>query len=160
LGENSSLAWKTANTATTGTGSIFDGPSNSSNMNNANHPAAQFCEGLIISGYGDWYLPARDELEICYFNLKPSTDLNTTASGANGYSVPIRSTDYTTTVPAQTASVDFQAGGSEAFENQNYWASTAFSATNGWILDFQTGVQSNTQKISTLYVRAIRRVPV
>jgi hypothetical protein len=45
-GENSSKQWKTSNTTTAGTSSVIDGPTNSSNMNNASHPAAQFCEGL------------------------------------------------------------------------------------------------------------------
>jgi hypothetical protein len=36
------------------------------------HPAAQFCVNLSIGGFTDWYLPARYELDIAYFNLKPS----------------------------------------------------------------------------------------
>ena len=47
------LQWKTANTTTAGTTSSFDGAANSANMNNASHPAAQFCEGLSIGGYTD-----------------------------------------------------------------------------------------------------------
>ena len=49
-GESSSKQWKTSNTSTAGTSSVIDGPTNSSNMNNATHPAAQFCEGLSIGG--------------------------------------------------------------------------------------------------------------
>jgi hypothetical protein len=72
------LQWKTTNTTTAGTTSSFDGAANSANMNNASHPAAQFCEGLSIGGYTDWYLPARYELEIAYYNLKPTTGSNNT----------------------------------------------------------------------------------
>ena len=54
---------------------------NSTNMNNASHPAAQFCEGLTIGGFSDWYMPARNELEICYYNLKPTTQNNNTGGG-------------------------------------------------------------------------------
>ena len=50
--------WKTTQTTTSGTSSVIDGPTNSSNMNNATHPAAQFCEGLTIGGFSDWYMPA------------------------------------------------------------------------------------------------------
>ena len=45
-GENSSKMWKTTRTNTSGTSSVIDGPTNSSNMNNSSHPAAEFCEGL------------------------------------------------------------------------------------------------------------------
>jgi phage terminase large subunit-like protein len=69
-GENSSKQWKTSNTSTAGTSSVIDGPTNSSNMNNASHPAAQFCEGLTIGTFSDWYMPAKNELEVCYFNLQ------------------------------------------------------------------------------------------
>jgi hypothetical protein len=152
--------WKTANTATTNTGSVIDGKTNSSNMNNALHPAAQFCESLSIGGYGDWYMPARDELEVIYFNLKPSTQSNTTSSGANLNAVPSRASNYTTGDPSQSSVVLFQTGGAEAFETEFYWASTQFSTTNGWIQNFNDGEQSNVQKLSTTYVRAVRRVAI
>ena len=76
--ENTNKQWKTSDTSTTGTSSVIDGPTNSSNMNNASHPAAQFCEGLTIGGFSDWYMPANNELEICYYNLKPTTQANWT----------------------------------------------------------------------------------
>jgi hypothetical protein len=76
-GENSSKQWKTSNTSTAGTSSVIDGPTNSANMNDASHPAAQFCEGLTIGTFSDWYMPAQNELEVCYFNLKPTTTSNT-----------------------------------------------------------------------------------
>jgi hypothetical protein len=43
-----------------------------------------------IGGFTDWYLPARYELDIAYFNLKPSTQANDTSWGSNVYSVPQR----------------------------------------------------------------------
>jgi hypothetical protein len=58
VGSALNLAWKTANTATTGTTSVFDGWANGEAMNNASHLAAQFCRSLNIGGYDDWYLPA------------------------------------------------------------------------------------------------------
>jgi hypothetical protein len=59
------------------TTSDFDGAVNTAAMVTAGiniHPAANFCKNLSIGGFTDWYLPARYELDIAYFNLKPSTD--------------------------------------------------------------------------------------
>jgi hypothetical protein len=114
-GENSSKQWKTSNTSTAGTSSVIDGPTNSSNMNNASHPAAQFCEGLTIGTFSDWYMPAKNELEVCYFNLKPTTASNVTSAGTNTNAVPSRGSNYTVGTPAQTSATDFQTGNTEAF---------------------------------------------
>ena len=75
------LQWKTADTTTAGTTSDFDGAANTAAMVTAgitDHPAANFCVGLSIGGFTDWYLPARYELNIAYFNLKPNTGANNT----------------------------------------------------------------------------------
>jgi hypothetical protein len=129
-GENSSKQWKTSNTSTAGTSSVIDGPTNSANMNDASHPAAQFCEGLTIGTFSDWYMPAKNELEVCYFNLKPTTTSNHTGSGTNTNAVPSRGSSYTAGTPAQTAATDFQTGNTEAFAASDYWCSTEDSATN------------------------------
>jgi hypothetical protein len=94
-GEDSSKQWKTSNTSTAGTSSVIDGPTNSANMNDASHPAAQFCEGLTIGSFSDWYMPAKNELEVCYYNLKPTTASNNTGSGTNTNAVPSRGSNYT-----------------------------------------------------------------
>lgn len=159
-GENTSIQWKTTNTSTTGTGSVIAGPTNSANMNNALHPAAQFCESLSIGGHGDWYLPALYELEIIYNNLKPGTQLNDTNWGINTYAIPSRISNYTTTVPAQTSVAAFQTGGSEALELLDYWTSTQASTSNGYCINFDTGTQNNYPKIISLCARAIRRVAI
>lgn len=67
-GQNSSRQWKTANTATSGTDSLTNGLANSNAMNVSDHPAAYFCRGLAIAGLTDWYLPAKDELNVVYTN--------------------------------------------------------------------------------------------
>lgn len=153
--------WKTANTATAGTGSIITGPTNSANMNNSAHPAAQFCEGLAINGYGDWYMPAKNELEVIYYNLKPTATLNDIGSGTNLNAIPSRAANYSTGDPARTSTTVFQSGGAEAFDAVVYWASTEASSTNGWGQDFDNGQQrTDAQKLSTLSVRAVRRVPI
>lgn len=152
--------WKTTATSTTGTASVVDGPTNSANMNNASHPAALFCESLSVGGFGDWYMPAKDELEVLYYNLKPGLILNDTASGINLNAVPSRAVPYSSGSPAQTSISIFQEGQSQAFEKQFYWASTQSSSTNGWIQSFDDGQQTSTSKLSTVYVRAIRRVAI
>jgi hypothetical protein len=156
----SQFQWKTSQTNSAGTGSVIDGPSNSSNMNNGLHPAAQFCEALSINGFGDWYMPSKNELEICYYNLKPSSQLNVTNSGINAHSVPTRSTNYTSGDPSQTSATIFQSGNAEAFELLNYWASTQSATATAWIQDFDNGTQASAAKTESLYVRAVRRVPV
>jgi hypothetical protein len=161
-GENSSKQWKTSNTTTAGTSSVIDGPTNSSNMNNASHPAAQFCEGLTIGGFSDWYMPAKNELEVCYFNLKPTTDNNNTNSGTNTNAVPSRGSNYTTgpNVPGQTSATDFQTGNTEAFAANDYWSSTEDNSMEAWRQGFNNGSQISVIKDSSKYVRAVRRVAV
>ena len=159
-GEISSKQWKTSNTSTSGTSSVIDGPTNSANMNNANHPAAEFCEGLTIGGYSDWYMPAKNELEVCYYNLKPTTTNNNTSSGTNTNAVPSRGSNYTASVPAQTSATDFQTGNSEAFAADYYWSSTEYSATNAWMQRFFNGYQFSYGKSYLNRVRAVRRVAV
>jgi hypothetical protein len=155
------LQWKTTTTTTAGTTSPFDGAANSANMNNADHPAAQFCEGLSIGGYSDWYLPARYELDIAYENLKPTTGSNNTSWGINPYSVPERTVNRTAGAPAQTSVAAFQSGGAEAFVADEHWSSTEFSSANAWRLDFSSGRQLDSAKFSGFpsgRVRAFRKL--
>lgn len=156
----STLQWKTTNTTTAGTSSVINGPTNSSNMNNASHPAAQFCEGLTIGGFSDWYMPAKNELEVCYYNLKPTTNSNSTSSGINANAVPARASNYTAGTPAQTSAADFQSTGAEDFVADEYWCSTENSATDAWLQQFTTGSQYALDKTSSYIVRAVRRVAV
>ena len=158
--QNSSKQWKTSNTTTAGTTSDINGPTNSTNMNNASHPAAQFCEGLTIGGFSDWYMPAKNELEVCYFNLKPTTTSNSTSSGINANAVPARASNYTTGTPAQTSATDFTSTGAEDFAPLNYWCSTEDSATTGKFQYFSNGDQNANSKTDSYHVRAIRRVAV
>ena len=158
--QNTSKQWKTANTTTAGTSSVIDGPTNSSNMNDASHPAAQFCEGLTIGGYSDWYMPAKNELEVCYYNLKPTTQNNSTNDGINTNAVPSRGSNYTVGTPAQTSAAAFQAGGAEAFDAEFYWSSTENNSTSAWREYFPDGDLSTATKTNSYRVRAIRRVAV
>jgi len=156
--------WKTTATGTTGTSSTFDGAANSANMNNASHPAAEFCEGLTIGGYSDWYLPALDELDIAYENLKPDTTSNSTSFGINSYSVPKRTATRSAGTPARTSLADFQSGGAEAFAASTYWSSSEYTTvTRAWHMAFTDGIQSfapSSNKTGTRAVRAFRKVAV
>ena len=162
--QSTGKTWKTSNTATAGTSSVIDGPTNTNNMNNTNHPAAYFCKGLTIGGYSDWYMPAKNELEICYYNLKPTTQPNNVnGQGANPNAVPSRSSAYTTGTPSQTSATDFRSGGTQAFAPVNYWSSTTAAGGPGyaWIQYFLVGDQSAApMTYSAPRVRAIRRVPI
>ena len=161
-GENTSLAWKTYPSTTTGTTSINDGLANTNAMIAAGasaHPAANFCNNLSINGHNDWYLPAKDELEILYRYLKPTTNSNNTGSGANTSSVPTTS-NYTSKSPAQTSVTIFRTGNSEAFDQNYYWASTEYSSTNGWRQTFTIGSQNFNGKTATSYVRGVRRIAI
>jgi len=155
----STLRWKTTTTSTAGTTSAFDGAANSAAMNNVFHPAAQYCEGLSIGGYSDWYLPALFELDLAYQLLKPTTGSNATSWGINDYSVPKRTVNRTAGAPAQTSIAAFQSGGAEAFVDDFHWSSTETesSPTTAWILGFGNGVQTNDLKDSLRYVRAFRK---
>jgi len=159
--QSTSKKFKTTNTSDAGATSVIDGPANSASMNDASHPAAEFCEGLTIGGFSDWYMPAKNELEVCYFNLKPTTATNDTSTGANANAVPARASNYTSGTPAQTSAADFVTStGAEAFASANYWSSTEQSAANGWLQFFPNGVQNSNLKYVSYRVRAVRRVAV
>jgi hypothetical protein len=177
-GENSSIQYKTANTVSdVATKTLNNGPAASTSINNASHPAAEFCEGLTIGGFSDWYLPARDELELCYRNLKPTTTSNSTdARSLSDYTYPEgndvsgdtlginRNSDptgaaYTAGSPAQTSVSAFQTGNAEAFASF-YWSSTEFSATAAWAQSFSDGLQFSNGKGFFPSARAVRRVAV
>jgi len=157
---NASVQWKIVNTSTSGTSSVIDGPSNSATMNDATHPAAQFCEGVTVGGFSDWYMPAKNELEVCYYNLKPTTGNNNTSSGTNTNAVPSRGSNYTSGTPTQTSAADFQVGGAESFGSFDFWSSTEANATRASSTAFGAGYQYNNTKTGAIRVRAVRRVAV
>jgi hypothetical protein len=163
-GENSSRAWGVYG-VTTGITSVINGPTNSASLAafGASYQAAVFAEGLTIGGYSDWYLPAKNELEVLYYFLKPTTNANSTASGSNANAVspePI-STNYTSGSPAQTsAGIGFRDGEANAFDSDFYWSSTEYDDVDAWRQGFTVGGQGSYLKLGSAYVRAVRRVPV
>lgn len=169
-GGQTTLAWKATNTTTLSTDSVWDGFSNTAAMvaDSANHAAAQWCAALSISGFTDWFLPATEQLELCYRNLKPRTTSNDTTpiSGVNGSSDP-RGTTYTASDPAQTPSDAFRyvlatnVHGPEEFDiTAAYWASTNASSAGSYTKEFLAGARADATKVSSLLVRACRMIKI
>jgi hypothetical protein len=159
-----SSAQNSAKQFATGSGSdptsVIDGPANSAAMNDATHPAAQFCEAVTAGGFTDWYMPAKNELEVCYYNLKPTTTSNNTSSGINSNAVPARASNYTAGTPAQTSATDFRDTGAEDYTADLYWSSTQLASNTAWLQGFGNGNQYGYGKTVPFFVRAIRRVAV
>ena len=94
------LPQKTSYSCTPSAQSVINGFANTHVMNNCEHPAAQYCASLTVNGQGDFYLPSRNELELCFRTLKPTNLSNFTysadsargnlslASGSNNSSIP------------------------------------------------------------------------
>ena len=189
-GENSSIAYKNANTAAPAAcGTLTEGRAATLAMVAAGdattYPAAWFCTGLNIGGKTDWYLPARDELELAWRNLKPTADANYTTAdratgatpnyanlgsygdtanthGLNNNSSPAGSA-YIAGTPAQVAAgKNFRTSESEAFAygSYGYWSASEYSTTFAWYQIWHSsypGNQNYGAKTNAYYVRAVRR---
>lgn len=167
-GESSSKTWGPS--GVTGVTSVINGPTNTTSLAalGTSYQAATFCNDLNngggLNGYTDWYLPAKNELEVLYYYLKPTTTVNNTGSGSNANAVspePI-STNYTIGSPAQTTATStngFRTGETNAFDATSYyWNSTESTSGNAWIQTFINGNQGTDPKYGGFYVRAVRRV--
>lgn len=160
-GEQESIAWGRRGQNIEGARSCNDGHSNTTAMAAEGSELAKWALSLDIDGHADWYIPSRDELELCYRNLKPTTQENWASfrDGDNPSSLPA-GYPYTEQAPAQTSETAFQEGGSEAFKPEWYYASTQYSPDHAWIQDFDGGGQGGDHKGNARRAVAVRRVKV
>ncbi len=138
--------------------SYIDGLANTMAMAEAGNDTAKEILQMRIDLFGDWYIPARDELELIYRNLKPSNDVNLTSfrDGENPSSEP-PGYPYTAASPIQTEVEAFQLAGEQAMETTWYWSSTQSSVYAAWIQSFKDGSQRTNHKVGAGSVRAVRR---
>ena len=87
---------------------------------------AKSCANLNKGGYGDWYLPSKEELNLMYQN---KATINATAT-ANG--------------------------GSSFVDSGFYWSSTEVDNGDVWFQGFNDGFQLNVSKGNFELVRAVR----
>ena len=93
--------------------------------------AALLCANYNGGGYGDWYLPSKDELNYMWENLADS-DGDDSNSGPD------------------------DPGNLGGFANEYYWSSSEHNSITAWIQYFGNGHQSILDKKDTLRVRAVR----
>lgn len=162
-GEHKPAIWIPNYKEVPGAKSYFDGQANTKAMAEAGSKLAQWSIDLRIGGFDDWYLPAQDELEIIYRNLKPTTDKNScyARSGIN-LSVIEPTRPYTPEFPLQTEAELFKAGGDEAFDDGWYWSSTQYVSDSdyAWYQTFRYGSQGYDHTVSKGRARAVRRLPL
>jgi len=142
-------------------------------------PAFDYCNGLPFpdDGGSKWYLPALDELTEAYWNLKPTTQNNSTGTSGGGFpdddfergelfsSDPQRP-PFTSGTPEQTDVADFQAGADEQFlevelggMSRLFWSASWRASSQAWPVNFTSGIPSiGITQTTTRQVRPFRRV--
>jgi hypothetical protein len=150
--------WGKYGTEIAGAASFFDGHSNTKAMAEAGLVIAELVLDLRIGGFNDWFIPARDQLELAYRGFKPTDEENWVyRSGDNPSSLP-PGYPYTIHLPGQTSVELFRKDGAEAFDDDRYWTSTQYSAYFAWGQHFDDGYQGLTDKDGNGRVRAFRSI--
>lgn len=149
----------------------WNGLAASAAMNSTTYPAADYCNTLSYpsDGASAWYLPAMDELELVYRNLKPTTNGNAnalrpastfpptiTSEGENISSYPMGDA-YTSPIPEQTTNTLFRNTGAQ-YISTPIWSSTESEIASAWLMDTNSGYQQMPNKVSNFYVRPVRRL--
>lgn len=141
-GARLALTWNNANTSYTSWGGSSDNggegntdfliqfDSDSGAAGVQPHRAAQHCADLVAHGRDDWYLPARNELNVIYEGLVDATPKD---------NIP-------------NPPLDGFATGGEFF----YWSSTESSLSNGWRQRFNDGSFILNSKNTGFFVRCAR----
>ena len=186
VGEPSTeLRWRTALTGVAEARTRWDGLYATDHIINnetlSNFPIFEFCDQVRTSdpvpddGGSDWYIPAMDELELLYRNLKPGTEDNFTFSHGSGFPSQTQSpgfnpssdpqgTAYTASDPQQTTIGAFQVGSAEAMDydgNAPYWTATEANDQSAWFQLFRGSnacLQFDDAKDATNRCRLVRRV--
>lgn len=152
-------AWGKYDEKPDGANSFTDSRSNTEAMAASGSEIAQRTLALVIGGFSDWAIPARDVQELQYRHFKPSSEssLANDHNGENPNSVPV-GTQYGEDIPTQTSLTDFQLGGTEAFKETWYWSSSQFSDDFAFFMHFVAGTQGYGGKANELRVRPVRRL--
>lgn len=162
IGQHNKVVWGEYGKSIAAT-SCIDGHINTRALEEAGNEAAIQIRAMAVAGNdeGLWYIPSRDELEICYRNLKPTTTENYCSfrDGDNTSSVPVGEL-YTEESPAQTSVELFKSAAAEAFDAAWYWSSTQCSASYAYFQAFNDGSQLIDLKGTDFRVRAVRRLSV
>jgi hypothetical protein len=155
--------WHQSSDSVPGAEHCADGFANTMAMAAAGSEMAQWARSLSIDGHTDWYIPARDELEVAYRNLKPTDEENSCSfrDGDNPSSAPV-GYPYTEAVPAQTNADAFKFGAAQALAPNWHWSSTQYAAdpTDAWIQSFGNGLQGYGHKSYAERARAFRRLKI
>lgn len=125
----------------------------------AGFSAAAYAASYAGGGFTDWAVPARYELELLYYNFKPTTDGNGGGEGGNPYSVPPRGT-YTSGDPARTSLAAYQEGGAQAFDPDFAYLTSTEDASFHYAIDFFEGLRISASATLSARLRLIRRIPV
>ena len=157
-GEVEFAEWGECGTDTAAT-SYCDGRGNTKAMAEAGSELAAHVLALQIGEHSDWYLPSRDELELCYRNLKPTSTPSECSyrDGDNPSSLP-PGLPYTKAMPQQSAQPEFQEGGAQAFALGWHLSSTQSDPDCALGQAFIDGLQTDDLKNLPALARAVRRV--
>ena len=128
---------------------------------------AAFCRAINTGGYTDWYMPAKSELEVCYYHLKPNYTQNAVIGNVNAYAAFPRSSSSgyvnppSPQDPVVTTATNFLNGASsQEFALGDYGSSTETSTTGNFRITFTTGDPTVSAKETANQVRAIRKVAI